>query len=442
MKMFKRPQTLFARTGLTIAVALCIFFLLTTGIIVNYMLLPLARRGTEDLSALIVLSAQTWVELPPTTRRDFQHELLRSHNLTVTTITEPLSLPKNKTPYMRFLERALTQRLEQDISIKVTQGNELWLWVDIPMADRILRFGFPHERIGTQPPLVALVLVLGGIVITLLASLVLVRKITHPVEHLADAAERFGKGEKPAPLPEDGPRELAILARRFNHMMQHIEELLENRTTLLAGISHDLRTPIARMQLALEMLRSHPDPQLINRLDHDLWEMNQLIQRTLEFTRGLDAAHRPLESVDITALMSDLTTHYPDQASHIEWTPEAPCRIQTSPLALRRVIANLLENALRYGHDKPVMIQCQCLPGGVTITIADRGPGIPEDQLEAVFQPFHRLEASRSSVTGGSGLGLAIVHQLCKAHGWQIQLLPGDEGGTVARLHIPVSASV
>jgi two-component system osmolarity sensor histidine kinase EnvZ len=263
-----------------------------------------------------------------------------------------------------------------------------------------------------------------------LTALVLARRISRPLALLADAAARVGEGMTPELLPESGPTELAALAATFNRMARQVKELMDNRTTLLAGISHDLRTPLARLRIALEMMPENAKPALIARMERDLEEMNQLIGGFLELAQGLGQEEK--RPVDLAALLGDLA-----QDTTLEWRAPLPCFREVAPLALRRILSNLIENALRYGGGKPVSVACDCAEGCARISVFDRGPGIPPDQAEKVFQPFYRLESSRSSATGGSGLGLAIARQLADANGWQIELLAREGGGTEARLTIP-----
>lgn len=437
-----RPETLFARTWLTVAAAVLIFLLFSSSIIVYYLVFPLARQAAEDLAALMVLSAQVWVELPPDTRLDFEVELYTYHGLSLTEKTdETLDRHPLETPYMRFLEEALSARLGTPVPIKTRLNDELWLWVDIPMGERELRFRFPHERIGVQPPLVAVWLLAGLTIVTLLTSLLLVRKLNRPLERLSNAAVSFGLGNKLDPLPEQGPREIVTLTSRFNQMMQQINELMDNRNTLLAGISHDLRTPIARMRLAVEMLSNKHDLQLITRLEKDLNEMDELIGRTLEFSRGIDAAKNPAKQkeVDLSSLVGEILSSYDGASINIRKKCSKPCALLANAPALRRVLTNLIENAVRYGENSPITMACECEASEARVTISDRGPGIPEEQLETVFQPFHRIETSRNRNTGGSGLGLAIVQQLCTAHGWSVKLLRREQGGIQAVLVLPIS---
>jgi two-component system osmolarity sensor histidine kinase EnvZ len=327
--------------------------------------------------------------------------------------------------------------LDEPTAIKINEQDGLWFWVDITIAEHTLRIGFPQNRIGPRPPFAALLLLIGGTAIILITTLLLVRRTTRPLAQLVQATTRFGKGENIEPLQERGPQEIASLTRSFNRMMQHIHELLTNRTTLLAGVSHDLRTPIARMRLAIEMLQSEPDPLLVEGLRHDLMEMDQLIKRVLDTARGLDEVQSETEIIDLVDFVDGIIADYQNNPQSIEWVPGPTCTLRVSVTSLQRVLINLIDNALRYGGENgKVNVSLKCDEKKATIRILDQGPGIPADQRQAVFQPFHRLETSRSKATGGSGLGLAIVQQLCDAHGWKIQLLPGETGGTEARLQI------
>jgi two-component system osmolarity sensor histidine kinase EnvZ len=262
----------------------------------------------------------------------------------------------------------------------------------------------------------------------------LARRIVAPLERLDEAAAVLGRGERPALLSESGPRELAALARRVNALGREVHDLLEGRTTLLAGLSHDLRTPLARMRLALEMLSRRPDPALIERLDRDIEEMNRLVGGMLELARGLgrEAPHE----VDVQVLLEGLASQAREAGTDVAVNAEE-CILFAAPMALRRLLANLLSNAQRYGSSRTVELVARRESSGVRIGVLDRGPGIPPDQIEAVFRPFHRVEASRSPGTGGSGLGLAIVRQLAQANGWSVELENRDGGGLAAWVTVP-----
>jgi two-component system osmolarity sensor histidine kinase EnvZ len=221
-------------------------------------------------------------------------------------------------------------------------------------------------------------------------------------------------------LPETGPRELASLSRRFNAMARQVSDLLSARTTLLAGVSHDLRTPLARMRLALEMLKTTPTPQLIERLERDIAQMNQLIGNVLDLARGLE--HEVPASVELRDFLNEIAADFSTKGSVIG--VECPPGVAAiARQALRRAIGNLLQNALRYAALSQT---------GWCIGILDRGPGIDPARMETMFQPFQRGDPSRSPATGGSGLGLAIVRELAHANGWVVKLSSRHGGGLEA----------
>jgi len=276
---------------------------------------------------------------------------------------------------------------------------------------------------------------LAGFFLTLITAVVLTRRLTIPVEQLYHAAHDIGKGNWPEPIKEDGPEELKTLARTFNHMNKQVKELLANRTTLLAGIAHDLRTPLTQIQLALEMLPNKGgDPELMESIKSDLDRINHLISESLAI--GTELAEEEQEKVVIAEELEIIIHNHQQDKVLINWSREQPYLIKLQALAFRRVINNLLENAIRYGNGKPVDISYKCDKKSISIIIEDRGAGIPKKKVEEVFRPFYRLEQSRGSGTGGSGLGLAIVKQLSDSHGWKVDLNARNGGGTIAVLRI------
>lgn len=433
---FPTLQTLFSRILFTIAVVSVVFQLFTGWVIGQLMLVPVGQRSAADLAALMIQTAKSWQQQPATKRAHYAEEVLQSHLLRVTAPERNLPYSTSLLPYLFFIEGELRAQSGQPITLYVSEeGDEEWFWADLPVGDEMVRLGFNRNRIGVHPPFALfLVLSVGGLVI-LGTAVLLARRLSRPLENLAAAAQHIGSGQWPEPLPEQGPQELAALAHSFNHMGQQVRELLANRTTLLAGISHDLRTPLSRIQLALAMLPEYTEPELVQGMQRDLEEMNRLIGQFLEISRGLGEAK--LELVDVRDALQELSDNARRGGAVVHWKDVGPCRLELHKLALCRIVANLLDNAVRYGGGQPVEMEYSCHEGGLTLAILDRGPGIPEAEREAVFRPFHRLEQSRSAKTGGSGLGLAIARQLAEANQWTIELLPRLGGGTVAEVRIP-----
>ncbi|MEW6646897.1 MAG: ATP-binding protein [Pseudomonadota bacterium] len=429
-------RTLFGRLLLTIAVVSIVFQLFTAWVIGQFMLLPVGKRSADDLAALMVQTAHNWQQRPDQERPRYAGEVWHLHLLYVGKAEQSLPYSTSLLPYVYFLEDELQTLTGQPVSLRMSrEGEDEWFWADLAVGNEGVRLGFSRSRIGVHPPIALfLVLSVGGVVI-LGTAVLLARRLSRPLENLAAAAQHLGSGHWPAPVPEQGPQEMAALAHSFNQMGQQVRELLANRTTLLAGISHDLRTPLARIQLALAMLPAQMEPELVQGMQRDLEEMNRLIGQFLEISRGLGEAK--LEWVDVREAVRELSDNARRGGAVVTWRDTGPCRIQLHKLALCRIVANLLENAVRYGAGNPVEVEYGWDEQGLTLTIMDRGPGIPVEAREAVFRPFFRLEQSRSAQTGGSGLGLAIARQLAEANQWTIELLPRLGGGTVAQVRIP-----
>ena len=430
-----RPQTLLGRTARSLAVSFLLFGIVSVGLLQFAVIKPHAEQSADDLAALLILTAQIWVELPPGTRADYERELLRRHNLRVLRIEAPEPSEPTAFQHISYLEQSLTRQLGKPVSIHGHPDHPGWLWADFPMGGRTMRLGFTQDRLQNRLLLILPFLAALGLFTAFLVSLMLVRRVTRPLAAMAEGAHRIGAGDFSADIPETGPRELAELARKMNEMETRIGQLLENRTTMLAGISHDLRTPLARMRLELEMLETAENREMLDGLRDDIGEMDHLINDTLLLARGLSVSK--LELVDIRPLLEQVADGFRKDQCLIEVRGEVDCSQPLNLAALRRVINNLLENAVSYGGSHPIDLLCHHYAEGIEIVVTDRGPGIPKAQREAVLQPFYRLEASRSKATGGSGLGLAIVNQLCLGNGWQLQLDDAPGGGTRASVRLP-----
>ncbi|HHH38881.1 MAG TPA: HAMP domain-containing protein [Sedimenticola sp.] len=430
-----RPASLFGQTSLILSGAFLLFLVLVIGTVVRFILLPVAERSTADLAALMVLSVQTWAELPPETRPDFERELVRGHQIKLAPIGDGGALSPRSTPYLALLSRALETRLGRAVDYGGDPATPGWYWFEIPMAGRLFRVGFSAQRIHSSVPLAALIVLGLGALLTLLTSTLLVRRLNRPLARLVENVQRMGRGEYPQPLPETGPVELASLARGFNRMVQDLKRLSASRTLMLAGISHDIRTPLTHMALVVEMLPAEVDPALRRQMEKDLADMDALIDQAMAFSNGLVARHP--EPLELSRVLAELAGNYQGPGRVVETAPLAECRVRASPPALRRVLGNLLDNALRYGGGRPVTLELECDRQRARIVIADRGPGIPREQRESVFEPFYRLETSRNRRTGGSGLGLAIVRQLADLSGWRVVLEENPGGGTRAVVEIP-----
>lgn len=430
-----QPPSLAQQNMVQLALAFVLMELLVIGLCLFLVLLPLGRRSADDLAGLMVLSAQTWAELPPQTRPAFEQELLASHALALRAELPGPGRDEWHPPYFYLLEAALAQRtgLNSHLSSEhIDTGT--WYWAEVPTGGGRLAVGLSSARIDSQPITAMVMALLMGLLLAVAMALWLARRLTQPLARLEAATALIGQGGSPSLLAETGPRELVSVSRRFNAMAQQVSELLSARTTLLAGVSHDLRTPLARMRLALEILKDTPDPKLIERLERDIEQMNGLIGHVLELARGLQ--HEPPVNTDLPDFLHQIAADFSTPSSPVTVTCP-PGNWPVAPTALQRAIGNLLQNAQRYAPGAPVELVARFQDTHVHIGVLDHGPGIAPEQREAVFQPFHRLDASRSPATGGSGLGLAIVRELARANGWQVALKANPGGGLQAWLELP-----
>jgi len=437
MSLFRRLNTITTNTGLTLAFGLISFTLLSILLVFYFVLNPMATRAADDMGGLMHIISKSWTTLPEAEKAAYQIHLREQHHLFITDQPVPLQTTKIYYPFIPRLEKSLQHHFHQALSIKqsITDG-EPCFWVALPVSDSVVYIGFLHERFGPHPSKAMIGILAGGLLLILITTLFLARRITRPIKTLSNAVNLIGSGKLSTRIPEHGPQELAMLAHNFNCMAQEISQFMSNRSILFGGISHDLRTPLTRMQIALELLENENNTALITGMRNDLNEMEKLIQNALEFVKGMDK-HRAF-NIKINKVLNELAGNYARQNQIIHWQSNCgQCKIEVN--ALRRVLCNLLDNAFRYSADKPVNLTCSQEKNGLIIHIIDQGPGIPEDKLTAVFQPFYRLDNSRNKKTGGSGLGLAIVQQLCEIHDWQIELLMGKKQGLDVKLNIPLN---
>lgn len=439
MNFFKSRKTIFLNTSLTLAFGLICFTIISMLLVFHFIISPMANRAADDLGGLMHIISKSWVSLPADKKQDFQEHLRKQHYLFITDKDIEITDLDINYPFIPRLEKSLFHHTGQDIKIKRSIDDKDCFWAYIPQAKQIVKIGFQHRRMGPHPSIAFAGIISAGCFLILITTFILVRRITKPIKTLSDAVNSLGSGKLSTRLPESGSEELVLLAQNFNQMANEISLLLKNRSILFGGISHDLRTPITRMRLAIELIESKENQSLLSGMKKDLDEMEILIQQALEFVKGIDKSHAV--NIDLTEVMNNISSNYQRQGKviHIKNNNCGICKIEFN--ALQRVLCNLLDNAFRYSDNQAVNMVLNIKKQQLIIEILDQGQGIPEAELEAVFQPFYRLDNSRSKETGGSGLGLAIVHQLCTIHHWQIKLLARKTKGLKVELIIPILPS-
>ncbi len=264
-----------------------------------------------------------------------------------------------------------------------------------------------------------------------LFSLWVIRRVTRPLRVFAAASDRLGKDVAAPPLEMEGPSELRQATAAFNEMQQRLRRLIENRTRMLAAISHDLRTPITLLRLRTEKV---DDADEKAKMQATLDEMEAMVSSTLSFARE-DAEHEAPERVDLVALVGSICDDMTDTGYKVAFDTAGELIHECRPSALRRAVSNVIENAVKYGGGAEV--ELHQTDTGVEIVVEDDGPGIPEAEFEKVFSPFYRVEPSRGHATGGIGLGLSVAQSVIDKHGGEIDLSNREEGGLRVRLTLP-----
>jgi signal transduction histidine kinase len=306
------------------------------------------------------------------------------------------------------------------------------LQVSIPLADGQW-LSFATELPAGGPAYSGRFLLSMGVMalIILAVSVWAVRRVTAPLGSLAAAAERLGNDVNAPPLPESGTIETQAAARAFNGMQTRLRNLIENRTRLLAAISHDLRTPLTLLRLRTETVENKEER---DKMLATIAEMDTLVGTTLQFARD-DSASEPRKQVDLTAVVQSVVDEMTDVGLPVRMQPAASILYRCQPAALKRAVRNLLDNAVKYG--KAGSAEIRVAARAVEIDIDDDGPGIPEAELVRVLEPFYRLEESRNRETGGVGLGLAITNSIVQAHGGKLTLGNRPGGGLRASIVLP-----
>lgn len=267
----------------------------------------------------------------------------------------------------------------------------------------------------------------------ILVVMLTVRRLNRPLADLANATERLGRGEDVPLLVERGPVDIRRVTRAFNRMQARLKRFVEDRTRLLAAISHDLRTPITTLRLRAEFVE---DPEVRARILATLDEMEQMTEATLAFARE-EAASEDTRAVDLTALVDSVCADFADTGADVTFAGGEKQTCACRPVALKRALRNLIENAVRYGGGARIRLVADA--GEFRILVEDDGPGVAPEAIERIFEPFVRLEDSRSRETGGVGLGLAIARSIARSHGGDISLENRPEGGLRASLILPRS---
>ncbi len=428
------PQTLLARSVLLIALLLVLAHLAWLQIFRVSTRAPRARQVSQQIISTVNLTRAALVTAEPSKRFSLLGEIAEREGVQVhaARAAEALTpLPKNG--FYEFVEADLRAQLGANTQFTLSRNGVEGLWVSFDIDGDSFWVLMPESRLASDESwrwigwgALVLLLAVGG------AFLIVVR-INRPLHALTLAAEQMGRGATPAPVDESGPTEIRTLSHAFNQMATDRKKLDDERALLLAGVSHDLRTPLARIRLGVEMLDDKGDASIRSGIVQDIEDIDAAISQFLDFARAA-SSESETPNASLNEIVAALAPRYERAGKpltlHTAAVPPLPLR----KLAMQRLISNLIDNALRHGGPDVTVITGYA-DATAFVEVLDRGPGIPPEQAEHMLQPFTRMDVARS--TSGTGLGLAIVDRIARMHGGRVELLPRDGGGLRARVALP-----
>jgi signal transduction histidine kinase len=422
------PRSLFARVTLIIVVGLAIAQLLTFAAIRYERGMALRELMMIGIERDIASSIAIIDRLPAAERGDWLGRLERRNYRFM--LGGGVTGPAPATPVAQEFADAIVNALQPFRVVKVAQSGTARdaLRIEVRLSDGSA-VTVDARRVGMPVSDWVMWVLAVQLVVLAVCAWLAVRLVTRPLARLAAAADELGPDLKARTLDENGPTEVAHAARAFNAMQDRIAGYMAERVEILAAISHDLQTPITRMRLRTELMDNEQDQQ---KFRQDLDAMHALVKEGVTYARTLHGATEPPARIDGDALLESMVADYGDAGQPVQLEGRIGAPIVTRPNALRRILANLIDNALKFGSD--VRVQVQARADRLVIAVQDNGPGIPPDELEAVLKPFYRVEGSRNRSTGGTGLGLAIAQQLATAMGAELHLSNRSEGGLEARV--------
>lgn len=326
------------------------------------------------------------------------------------------------------LDEEMKKSVERDYVITMLDDKNLQM--SVLLNNGLLQIVIPEKRLFSSTAYIFLLWMIGSSLLLMGIAIIFMRNQIKPIRQLARAADRLGRGLEIAPLKEYGAREIRQATSAFEIMRDRIQRQIDQRTTMLAGVSHDLRTPLTRMKLALEMMQQDND---VVALKGDLDDMEEMIEGYLAFVRG-DEETSPTY-VDLSSLIQSITDKKLADSKTMHAAIQKSIFVTIRPEAIKRAIANLISNALTHADD--VWVRLYRIGETIEIIVEDNGAGIADEKMEEVFKPFYRIDESRNRKTGGVGLGLSIVKDIINSHGGHIFLEKSTRGGLRVVIHLP-----
>jgi len=442
------PQSLLWRTFWLIALLLGLSVAAWLQIFRLYEREPRSVQIASQIAAIVNLTRAALVSSKPENRAYLLREISQSEQIEIYLSEDNEKLePLPQRPVLLRIEELLREKIGAKTQLAFARNDLPGLWVSFPIEEDEYWVRLSRDRLDATPPIQWAGWGVAALLIALVGAYLIVWTLDRPVKRLTAAARAVGRGEEAPPVPERGAAEIRTLAASFNQMASDLKAADANRALILAGISHDLRTPLARLRLGVEM---SSDNTFRDGMVADIEQMDAIIGQFLDFARSGQDESSPAGPVDLHQLAGEVAAHYEGHGTAIILdVGEVPVVIEGRRPALKRAVHNLVDNALRYSLDDEgkadITLRVDVRARDAVIEVMDRGPGVPPEEAERLKQPFTRLDVARGTADGsedgaqgGSGLGLAIIDRIARQHGGRFALLARPGGGLNAQITLPL----
>ena len=433
------PRTLFARSLLIIVVPVFLLQVVTTLVFVDNHWRKVTSRLAFAVAGEISIIADELDGYPYYNENrlaDISNSYAQKLDLLVTFEKGAKLVPETVAtgawePFAaEALSKAMNIQVRRPFSLSFSPDDD-WANIGVQLDDGVLRVLALERRLYSSSAIIFLLWVMGTSIILFAVSVFFMRNQIRPIRKLAIMAERMGKGREVLPFKPEGAREVRQAARAFIEMHQRITRQVEQRTAMLAGVSHDLRTPLTRLKLGLSLVG---DSEEIEELKSDVVDMEKMVNSYLNFLRG--EGEETTESIPLFSMVEKIADTIRKAGKSVHVDVSENIIINVRPMAFARCIQNLMSNADKYGHE--IWVSAKDKIDNIVICVDDNGDGLSSDLYEDVFKPFFRADESRNAATGGVGLGLPIVRDIVHAHGGEVHLEKSSHGGLRAVITLPV----
>jgi len=427
------PNTLIGRTALLITVLIIISQVAWFGIVRVFFIPPLRAAHTNPVVSTIVMARTALEALPGDKRQEFLDGVNAHKGFRIVPGDSPQAAFEGTSDGVPAdLVASLVNTFGSSILLEIEPKSHD-LWIRFPVREQMYWLVLPPNRIHPLFPLDLLIWIALGVFIAIIGAYLVIFRLDRQLHKVLEAARTIGRGETPGNLDETGPDEIRDLSRGFNQMAEGLQKLDTERRLMLAGISHDLRTPLTRLRIGIELASKNVEPGLSHGMIHDIEDMDSILMQFLDYAR--DGSEEAPQFADINQIVFDVCQRHNVSGNIINTSLDDFPPFKFRKLAVRRLISNLVDNAIRYGG-KDIEVVTQELKDRVVLKVMDRGPGIQNREPNQLIKPFVRNDSARGNQTG-AGLGLTIADRIARMHGGELRLSNRDGGGFIAIVEIP-----